>query len=190
MNGPDTYEVGIVMGKSGCGKTSLVESIVVPAARRGWKVYAVDPNGAWEGVEGVRSVRAVDGDWESVLRALEDPKIGPAIVVFDDADLYLRFAPRFALVWMTSHRHLRKHVILISRRPQGLTDILGNADWFALFAMREENAREKWRRTLGDAVADMIPDEKYVYCYVRDPDPPVLLKSPPRASLHKSEIGA
>ena len=189
---PYPYEIGIVMGKSGCGKTSLVERLVTDAARRGWKVYAVDPNGAWEGVEGVRRVTAVDGDWESVLRALEDPKIGPAIVIFDDADLYLRFAPRFALVWMTSHRHLRKHVILISRRPQGLSDILGNADWFALFAMREENAREKWRRTLGDEVADMIPEsnEKYVYCYVRDPDPPKLLQTTPRDSgLHKSEIG-
>jgi len=174
------------MGKSGYGKTSLVESLVVPYARAGGKVWAVDPNGAWEGVEGVRTVRAKDGDWESVLAALE--KTPPGLVVFDDADLYLPYAPRFALVWMTSHRHLRKHVVLIARRPQNMTNILGNADWFALFHMREENARQKWGAMLGKEVADMIPIEKYRYLYVRDDAPPVVLKTPKRPRLHKSEI--
>lgn len=182
-----TYEIGLVMGKSGVGKTSLVESIVVPAARAGHRVWAVDPNGAWEGVEGVRSVRSPDGDYEGLCRELE--KTPPGTVIFDDADGYLRFAPRFALVWMTSHRHLRKNIILISRRPQGLTDILGNADWYALFMMREEHARRKWAMTLGEESAAMIPSEPYKYLYHRDPFPPVVKTTPPRAMLHRSEIG-
>lgn len=181
-----TYEIGIVMGKSGCGKTSLVESIVLPYARSGGRVWVVDPNHAWDGVEDVRQVFSIDGEWEEVLAALENTP--PGVVVFDDADLYLRYAPRFARVWMTSHRHLRKHVILVARRPAGMTEILGNADWFALFAMREENAVEKWRSTLGDEVADMIPREPYSYCYVRDPHPPELRQTPRRLALHKSEI--
>jgi hypothetical protein len=190
-NRTETFEIGIVMGKSGTGKTSLVESLVVPAARAGHRVWVVDPNDAWDGAEndGIRTVKSPpDGDWESVLNALAALRDKPGTVVFDDADLYLRFCPSFARVWMTSHRHLRKNLVLIARRPAGMADILGNADWFALFAMREENAREKWRATLGDDVADMIPREPYRYAYLKDPDPPKLLATPKRPRLHRSEI--
>lgn len=179
--GRATYETGMLFGPTGCGKTSTAHEIADAYARQGGRCWAIDPSRAWRGVRGVVSV------WPGLRRlddelGGDDPETGavtglaaePAgLVIFDDADRYLRRPSQVRDDWMVSFRHFQKDLLIISRRPQGVPkDAVSNATWIALFAgsTTDPYARAYLRETFdaqSKEVLRQVPTEpyQYLYCY-------------------------
>lgn len=164
-----TYEMGVMMGPTGCGKTTGAELVALDYHRAGGKVWAVDPSRAWRGVRGVTPVWPANGLPGLDKLLVEMQSWGPGLVIFDDADKYMRRPTQVRDDWMTSFRHYQKDLILISRRPQGIPkDAISNARWFALYAgsMTEPGARAYMREAIDVKLVKQTPTEEWHYLYL------------------------
>ncbi len=87
----------------------------------------------------------------------------------DDADKYMRRPSQVRDDWMTSFRHYRKDLVLITRRPQGIPkDSISNAKWMALYAgsMTEPGARNYMREALDAKTIKLVPTQEWNYLYL------------------------
>ena len=191
------YEMGIVLGPPAFGKTSFVDMLARYYASQGGKVFVVDPNDAWRGVPYVTPVWVPKslprGERKSALDDIiaSFEESGPAMLVLDDADKYSRRATEVIEDLMTSFRHWEKDVVVVSRRPQGMSkDAIANASWFAFFSCREVYARRYVAELFGpgNPIIREIPDEPHAFLYVRnDADKTrALYQTEPRAVVTKS----
>lgn len=168
------YEMLVVLGPPAFGKTSLVDEQAYNYARRGGRVWVIDPNDAWKGVPYVRPVWPRDGIYgedgkgnlNSMILWFENS--GPGMLILDDADKYCRHATEAIDDLMTSFRHWQKDVIVVSRRPAGIPkDAIANANALALFHVREVNSRKYLTDQLSAEVVGEIPKMPHAYLYVR-----------------------
>lgn len=170
--GRPTYEMGLVMGPTGCGKSTFANEVSDAYSSQGGRVWAVDPSDAWRGAKGVTPLWPQNGlvGLDRMLRETgPERRLPPGLMIFDDADKYMRHPTQVRDDWMTSFRHYRKDVILITRRPQGIPkDSISNATWMALFAgsMTEPGARAYMRETLDAKIVQQVPQEPYAYLYL------------------------
>lgn len=165
--GRATYEMGLMMGPTGCGKSTGANEIADSYYQAGGKVWAIDPSRAWQGVRGVTPLWPGLRGLDTLL--VEMQEWGPGLVIFDDADKYMRRPTQVRDDWMTSFRHYRKDVVLISRRPQGIPkDSISNAKWMALYAgsMTEPGARAYMREALDAKMMKQVPTQEWHYLYL------------------------
>jgi hypothetical protein len=155
------FQMGVILGPPAHGKTSLTDEMDEAYRRKGGRVIIVDPSNNWPG-RGVWPGMAGLDKYLDTLRTS-----GPALLILDDADRYMRFPTNARLELMTSFRHWQKDVILVSRRPQGIPkDAIANADWLAVFAVREVYARRYIAEQIGRReVMKALPTERYQYLY-------------------------
>ncbi len=167
-----TYYTGLLFGPNGCGKTTFAEQIAFYYARgtnvRG-KVWAVDPNGAWEDSPGVKSIFPKEGN-EGIDLMLEDSlRWGPGLMIFDDADSYIRHSTQIQTNYMTRNRHFRKDQLVIARRPQGIPkDAIASARFIALFAgsLTEVHAHDYFAGMFPEEVLSAAPTAEYSYLLI------------------------
>lgn len=155
------YNVTLVMGASGCGKTSLEQEDIDAAREAGvpvkiidpQNVFAGDPDAYW-GEDLEEHIMALKGKWSGLL-------------VLDDADLYLRNTTVMGSVWhdlLISYRHWQVSIIICSRRPQDIPKLAQDvANTVALFQSRSFNATEAYKKWLGKDLAEKIPKERFHY---------------------------
>jgi hypothetical protein len=193
------YEMLVVMGPPAHGKTTFVDELAKQYAtgpRKG-KVWVVDPNEAWVGVPYVTAVwpeggvrgRDGKGALDDLLASFETN--GPGMLILDDADKYARHATEVIDDLMTSFRHWKKDVVVVSRRPAGIPkDAIANANALALFAVREVNSRKYLTEQFGGPeVVDEVPREPYRYLYVRQDAyfSRAVYSTAPRATVAKAD---
>ncbi len=168
------------LGAPGCGKTTIVATLVQEAAASGRDVRILDPAGSWPevgewpdtGPEDVRGPEERAEAWIVALRK-ERRKKGspppPMLLVLDDCDTYLGGGqPRG--VWrdlFTTFRHWRLDLILVARRTQDVPKIVfTSASYCYLFTHREVGALTYMRAYLGAPATRAIPSEPYRYVLV------------------------
>lgn len=165
--GRPTYEMGLLMGPTGCGKSTGANEIADAYAKMGGRVWAVDPSRAWQGVKGVAPVWPGLTGLDRMLTEMQ--QWPPGLVIFDDADKYMRRPTQIRDDWMTSFRHYQKDIVLITRRPQGIPkDSISNAKWMMLYAgsMTEPGARGYMRETLDAKTIKQVPTQEWHYLYL------------------------
>ncbi len=155
------FQMGVILGPPAHGKTSLTDEIDEHYRSRGGRSIIVDPSNNWPGRGVWPGMKGLDRYLDSLRTS------GPALLILDDADRYMRFPTNARLELMTSFRHWQKDVLLVSRRPQGIPkDAIANADWLAIFAVREVYARRYIAEQIGRReVMKAIPQERYQYLY-------------------------
>lgn len=171
----DEFEMLTVVGPPAHGKTSLTDEIAADYAKKGGKVWVVDPNLAWAGVSYVKPVwprggiRGAEGkaSLDDLIAAFENN--GPGMLILDDADKYARHATEVLDDLMTSFRHWQKDVVIVARRPQGIPkDAIANSNALAIFATREVHARRYIAEQIGDSkILKLIPTVPHEYLYYR-----------------------
>lgn len=165
-----TYYTGLLFGPNGCGKTTVAEVIARYYHRLGGNVWAIDPNGAWTQTPGVKSLWPQDG-----IKGIDDMLIDSqrwkaGLMIFDDADRYLRHPSQVRDDYMTSNRHFRKDVLVISRRPQGIPkDAITSARFVMLFpgSLTEVYAREYFEGVYPEEVINAVPKREYHYLLIQ-----------------------
>ncbi len=164
-----TYYTGLLFGPSGCGKTTVAEQIVRGYTLLDGKAWAVDPNGAWDGTPGVKSLWPAEGTSGVDAMLADSVKWGPGLIIFDDADGYLRHSTEIQSTYLTSNRHFKKDQLVISRRPQGIPkDAIASARFVALFAgaLIEVHAQRYLRGVFGDDVLAHVPQAEWHYLLI------------------------
>lgn len=167
----DTYYTGVALGPSGSGKTTFAENLALYYHRLGGKVWAIDPNGAWAKVPGVKSLWPENGTDGIDDLLLASERWGPGLMIPDDADRYAR-PNRISQVvydYMTSNRHMQKDQLWIARRPQGLPkDLFGTFHFLALFAgaLMEPGAYKYLSETFPDEILDSVPVRPFHYLLI------------------------
>lgn len=174
------FRMACVLGAPGCGKTTLVETLVEDAASAGRDVRILDPGGSWPGVgewpernaEDVRSPEERAEEWIIALRKERRQKGSmpkPMLVVLDDCDTFLGGGqPRG--VWrdlFTTFRHWRVDLVLVARRTQDVPKIcFTSASYVYLFTHREVGALGYMRSYIGASATKAIPQEPFRYVLV------------------------
>lgn len=163
------FYTGLLFGPNGCGKTTFAEQIAHYYARLGGKVWAVDPNGAWVKAEGVKSLWPEDGAEGVDAMLLDSKRWGPGLVIFDDADSYIRHATQTQLTYLTSNRHYRKDQIVIARRPQGIPkDAIASARFIGIWpgALTEVHAHKYLGGIFPDEILSAVPTREYHFLLI------------------------
>lgn len=164
-----TYYTGILLGPNGCGKTTIAEQIATYYVRLGGKAWALDPNGAWEETEGVKSLWPKEGTEGIDLMLHDSVRWGPGLMIFDDADSYMRHSTEIQSNYLTRNRHLQKDQLVISRRPQGIPkDAIASVRFIALFAgsLTEMHAHKYLRSVFGDEILSHVPTREWHYLLI------------------------
>ncbi len=164
-----TYYTGLLFGPNGCGKTTFAEQIAHYYVRLGGRAWAIDPNGAWEKSDGVKSLWPPDGI-AGIDALLQDSATWkPGLVILDDADRYFRHPSQIRDDYLTSNRHMRKDLLMLSRRPQGIPkDAISNARFVALFpgSLTEVYAHKYFSDVFPDEILSAVPTKEYSYLLI------------------------
>lgn len=168
-----TYVTILIFGPNGCGKTTIAEKLAafyVRGTRVRGKAWAIDPNGAFEKSEDVKSLWNSELEEAGVDEILKDcPRWGPGLIIMDDADRYIRWSTRIQRNALTSNRHQKKDQILIARRPQGVPkDAIACAKAVILFAgsLTEVGAREYLEGIFPPEILDAVPKTEHHYLLI------------------------
>jgi hypothetical protein len=180
--------MGIVMGPTAHGKTAFATPIVDGYRQQGGKVWIVDLNNNWPGYPNrLTSLIGLDEELWKLKTS------GPGMIVCEDAHTYLRHPTGPRLDLMTGYRHWQKDLMIICHRPQGIPkDAIENADWLALFAIKEPYSRQYLGKLLGLEMVGQIPKkgQRFTYLYLRqDTDKRAVYKTQPRAIVTGSDQG-
>jgi len=164
-----TYYSGLLFGPNGCGKTTFAEQIARNYIRLGGRAWAIDPNGAWEKSPGVKSLWPKEGiaGIDVLLQSTATWK--PGLVILDDADRYFRHPSQIRDDYLTSNRHLRKDLLTLARRPQGIPkDAISIARFIALFpgSLTEVHARKYFAGIFPDEILDAVPTKEYHFLLI------------------------
>jgi hypothetical protein len=166
----DTYVTILIFGPNGCGKTTVAEQLAhfyVRGTNVRGKAWAIDPNGAFEKSEEVKSLWDHKLQEEGVDVMLMDcRRWGPGLLIFDDADAYIRFSTRIQRNALTSNRHQQKDQIVIARRPQGIPkDAIASAKAVFLFAgsLTEVGARDYLEGVFPEEILNAVPKTEHHY---------------------------
>lgn len=168
----ETFHSGLLFGPNGCGKTTLAEQIARYYYRgtkvRG-KVWAIDPNGAWEETEGVKSLWPAEGGDGIDAMLIDSERWGPGLMIFDDADAYIRHSTEIQTNYMTRNRHYRKDMLIVARRPQGIPkDAIVSARFVVLFAgsLMEKWAKAYFASIYPEEIIDAVPTTNHHYLLI------------------------
>jgi energy-coupling factor transporter ATP-binding protein EcfA2 len=164
-----TYYTGLLFGPNGCGKTTLAEQIAHTYVRLDGRAWAIDPNGAWEKSPGVKSLWPAEGI-AGIDELLQDSATWkPGLVILDDADRYFRHPSQIRDDYLTSNRHMRKDLLVISRRPQGIPkDAISNARFVALFpgSLTEVHAHKYFSGVFPEEILAAVPTKEFHYLLI------------------------
>jgi GTPase SAR1 family protein len=181
-----TYDTIIIMGPSGFGKTALADELLTGYEKRGGMTWIVDPFNNWphHPRRWWGGKAALDAWLDKMARS------GPGMIAFDDADLYMRFPTATRLDFVVGNRHLQKHQLFITRRPQGIhKDIFQIASALAVFHQRQQYARDYLNKEIDDKFSRRIPREKFQYLYHHvDTSLEAVYSTKPRAVVTASDI--
>lgn len=168
-----TYYTGLIFGPNGCGKTTIAEKIALFYARGtnvDGNVWAIDPNGAWEGSDYVKSLWPEDGIPGVDEMLIDSRRWKPGLIIFDDADQYMSHSTQIKTNYLQANRHNKKDMLVLARRPQGIPkDAIAIARFVILFAgsLMEVYAREYFEGIYPQEIIDAVPRTEYHYLLIR-----------------------
>lgn len=194
MAKPRGYELTVIIGATGVGKTSLADQTIQKwirdaAARGPYEVAILDPVAqfahlgecaSWpgrlpDGTMDPKDEREPEERAEAWIRAfrLARARHGlnapPCLLVLDDADVYMTGSqPRG--IWrdlFMTFRHWKCDILIIGRRPQTLPkDAFQSASRVAIFTSRENYGVAYLSEFIGASNVKMVPRAPYQYLLV------------------------